>query len=545
MATYINKNGKEEILTAKVIKEIRKSMVEEIERRNYEKLSDQYKKMYTLESWLKFHIVGRLFMIGYHDNDTWSEFYKIFGHQSEKIALSVVKDWDDAKNIVIEQFCMFHSRKLYSNCKEIVDQRILIDDLKKQLKKKEKEATTDDYNENVDYMHILNVEIPAIEKEIEKEQNRHDDMERRESSRECNKIQLYDGLTEKEIYDKEKEEMTTINSCIEWYSNELPIAGYIYKSVLNLSKQFYIKKKNDKVIIASRLQKNGVNKDEELTEDDIMDIAHAKNQTDLFDYIMNDDFENKEIEIFKIDTSDIMEDSFLEYGGAITAYQEMAIKRFRELCGRCGDKAQIMEDFIFNGLSQNKIKEKYGFNSEGAIKSIVSRTRMKVCKQLNNEINSQKIRDYVTDSGTLYQYYDCGVGIIKETIEVKNRKRHGENIQYYENGQIKIKRSYKNGKLDGGYIKYHENGTIKISGSYKNGVKSDIWKRGSKNRVLEEEVLYLEDGSYIYTIFDDNGRIEDKGHCDENGELVEIATEILEQLWKNAKSNQKKQAGSN
>jgi antitoxin component YwqK of YwqJK toxin-antitoxin module len=67
------------------------------------------------------------------------------------------------------------------------------------------------------------------------------------------------------------------------------------------------------------------------------------------------------------------------------------------------------------------------------------------------------------------QYYENGNIYIK----CYYKDKLGEYIQYYENGNIEIK-CYKNCKRKGKYIVYYENGNIWIKCYYKNDKKIEI-----------------------------------------------------------------------
>ena len=91
----------------------------------------------------------------------------------------------------------------------------------------------------------------------------------------------------------------------------------------------------------------------------------------------------------------------------------------------------------------------------------------------------------------LYTYWKDGSP--KRICSYKNGKyrsdtkyQHGQDVTYYQNGQIKENRSYKDGKDHGQHISYNEDGTV----SFKSN-----WIEGKK------------DGEYYFN----NGRYEEKG----------------------------------
>ncbi|MFM7022770.1 MAG: hypothetical protein ACKOXB_07300 [Flavobacteriales bacterium] len=62
----------------------------------------------------------------------------------------------------------------------------------------------------------------------------------------------------------------------------------------------------------------------------------------------------------------------------------------------------------------------------------------------------------------------------------------GKYLEYYENGQVKIKRNYKTGS----YLEYYTNGTIKMEGKYnKNGFQTGTWYLYSLDGTKEKKVF--------------------------------------------------------
>lgn len=61
-------------------------------------------------------------------------------------------------------------------------------------------------------------------------------------------------------------------------------------------------------------------------------------------------------------------------------------------------------------------------------------------------------------------------------IYMKDRKPHGIQEEYYENGNLMKRVEYRNGNLHGIYEEYDEEGKLKIKGEYKNGEKVGEWK---------------------------------------------------------------------
>lgn len=81
-------------------------------------------------------------------------------------------------------------------------------------------------------------------------------------------------------------------------------------------------------------------------------------------------------------------------------------------------------------------------------------------------------------------YYDQQ-GILKRTLEYRNKKLNGVTRYYYENGQLWSELPYKNGKLDGVKRSYYRNGNLKWA---------IPWK---KNKLSGEQMLLDSTGSPV------------------------------------------------
>ena len=90
---------------------------------------------------------------------------------------------------------------------------------------------------------------------------------------------------------------------------------------------------------------------------------------------------------------------------------------------------------------------------------------------------------------------------------IKNGKREGEWVGYWDDGQLLYKGNYKNGKEEGEYVRYYSNGQLDFKGNHKNGKREGEWilywnngqlysKRNYKNGKKEGAwIFYHMDGS--------------------------------------------------
>ena len=89
---------------------------------------------------------------------------------------------------------------------------------------------------------------------------------------------------------------------------------------------------------------------------------------------------------------------------------------------------------------------------------------------------------------------------------VKDGKKEGEWVWYYDNGQLDWKGTYRNGKKEGEWVLYHDNGQLSLKGTYRNGQlegewvlyrdNGQLWRKGTyRNGKKEGEwVRYGDDG---------------------------------------------------
>ena len=74
--------------------------------------------------------------------------------------------------------------------------------------------------------------------------------------------------------------------------------------------------------------------------------------------------------------------------------------------------------------------------------------------------------------------------------EMRNGKREGTWISYYDNGQPMSQGEYANGKREGKSITWYPNGKTRYEGSYSNDKQAGTWKYWEENGKLVKEVNY-------------------------------------------------------
>ena len=84
--------------------------------------------------------------------------------------------------------------------------------------------------------------------------------------------------------------------------------------------------------------------------------------------------------------------------------------------------------------------------------------------------------------GSWVEYFDNGQLVSKG--EYKNGKEEGSWISYWKNGQLFSKGDFKDGKEEGSWVRYHDNGQLFSKGDYKNGKREGSWVKYFKDRTI-------------------------------------------------------------
>ena len=127
---------------------------------------------------------------------------------------------------------------------------------------------------------------------------------------------------------------------------------------------------------------------------------------------------------------------------------------------------------------------------------------------LFTKVSWSKDTDYnnlVERDGLLYEKFTDvpfnGKSVGIRQGKIKNGKIEGEWLEYYENGQLKIKRNYKDGKLEGESLRYHKNGQLESKGNFKDDEKEGEWLHYRSNGKLWRKYYYKEgkkDGKWTW-----------------------------------------------
>ena len=106
-------------------------------------------------------------------------------------------------------------------------------------------------------------------------------------------------------------------------------------------------------------------------------------------------------------------------------------------------------------------------------------------------------------------------GVVDEGLKrgaIKNGKREGPWVKYYENGRIWYKGAYKKGKQEGPWLGYHNNGQLWSEGAYKNGKFEGPWIAYYDDGQLWSKGTYKNgkfEGPWFW--YQDHGQLPNKG----------------------------------
>ncbi|MFI5220251.1 MAG: toxin-antitoxin system YwqK family antitoxin [Bacteroidia bacterium] len=79
---------------------------------------------------------------------------------------------------------------------------------------------------------------------------------------------------------------------------------------------------------------------------------------------------------------------------------------------------------------------------------------------------------------------------ISQSIEYKNGKKNGWWLEFYENGNPKVKSKYLNDTLQDSSFYYHKNGKFSNIQTFKNGKKEGCWKKFNEKGMLYSEINF-------------------------------------------------------
>jgi antitoxin component YwqK of YwqJK toxin-antitoxin module len=147
----------------------------------------------------------------------------------------------------------------------------------------------------------------------------------------------------------------------------------------------------------------------------------------------------------------------------------------------------------------------------------LSSCRQKEVVETKNEAG-KLVERYTIDPRTklkdgLHETFFTTTGGKSEESTYKVGVLHGEQIFYYETGQVMERRIFdKDGNFSGSFKSYHENGHLKSEGQYENGSMVGKWKFFYRSGNVKEIIHYknnVENGPFIE--YYENGKVSAEG----------------------------------
>ena len=104
---------------------------------------------------------------------------------------------------------------------------------------------------------------------------------------------------------------------------------------------------------------------------------------------------------------------------------------------------------------------------------------------------SEKLYDLVGREGVYYKRFTDVPFTGKVTGlsqgKIKNGKRVGPWVGFWDNGQISSKGTYKDGKREGPWVIYYKNGQLMTKGTYKDGKRDGPWVSYHEDGTVDEK----------------------------------------------------------
>ena len=104
------------------------------------------------------------------------------------------------------------------------------------------------------------------------------------------------------------------------------------------------------------------------------------------------------------------------------------------------------------------------------------------------KVKDNLVQDFYISGERQNKYYAEYVDINNTALEI----RDGEDIQYYENGQIHRVRTYNHGEYEGNFKQYWPDGTIRKDVNFVDDQIDGIWKEYFENGNIEKELTYVD-----------------------------------------------------
>lgn len=168
----------------------------------------------------------------------------------------------------------------------------------------------------------------------------------------------------------------------------------------------------------------------------------------------------------------------------------------------------LLVDAMINRINYDSLKEKYGLNSVGAIKTRVCRAKSKILEFMKMDYNSESLVNNPGNDFTMKTrlFHEDEI-TVKSVFALKDGELDGLCVTYHENGQKSTVYNYMNGFKHGNCMEYDKNGKLIFVGNYVMGKKEGIFRINEED--TEELALNMEyeNGKLVYSEIYENGKI--------------------------------------
>jgi antitoxin component YwqK of YwqJK toxin-antitoxin module len=212
-------------------------------------------------------------------------------------------------------------------------------------------------------------------------------------------------------------------------------------------------------------------------------------------------------------------------------------------------------------VNTNYYRNKKGLNTlpDPILNKIINVSNYEDSRNINyldRDFNSRYPKSYLQSNssfiqphGTIRTYYDEDKTRLKEIIEYRNGVKHGEYLEYYPNGNLRMKTNYNNDKIEGQYTLNFPDGSLEVNKTIRNGKTEGIvkkyfrddhdeyqntytltqYKNDKKNGkvkyyvddILYSTAVYKNGKEYEITNYYENGAIRSKRKYDRNEDARE------------------------
>ncbi len=310
--------------------------------------------------------------------------------------------------------------------------------------------------------------------------------------------------------------------------------AYVYTMATNRAKFAFKKRGRDRHVFENMLTAHV----EDEGRDSLIDRIFSENSEDEatpdfdFNYLHND----QEVQISRVmelidqlgpETSALLRDAWGIGTGSTLTINVRGVQDLGEIVDReaeittdsapAGLGSEYEEEMGWGeGMSYDKIAEKYKLRTSGAVKTRVFRAKTQLRALLAKEMNGAQLSDGDKVSGEADFFYPSGA--LRHRATFIEGQLHGVFQRWLEDGTLVCKGEYSHGTKHGAWEIYFPTGILKLQGRYNQGQQDGVWSRYYPSGKLMETVDHL-DGLGFFELRAEDGTLCESGllELDEKG----------------------------